>query len=222
MARRTCGYHVGNGIWNKERVTMTEKHLGGHFNTTHIDAGALNWAHNVLDCRSMIDIGCGPGGQVAEAIKCGFERVVGVDGDKAAIDYAIKHHATPKTGYICHDFSKDLALYPGLFDLMWCVEFLEHVYEAWLPNVFQVVKAADPVVIIATAASEQQAGGVHHVNCRRMSYWTGMFVKCGYEYSGYLTKQMREHSTMKREFLVQTGMVFVSKKATHIKTTEEG
>jgi hypothetical protein len=56
------------------------KHLGGHANTTHIDKGSLKWIINNFDVKSMIDIGCGPGGQL-EIAKSLNIHCVGVDGD---------------------------------------------------------------------------------------------------------------------------------------------
>jgi ribosomal protein L11 methylase PrmA len=56
------------------------KHLGGHKGRTHIDKGILQFAKEVLDCKSVVDIGCGPGGQVYEALNLGMN-AMGVDGD---------------------------------------------------------------------------------------------------------------------------------------------
>ena len=47
------------------------KHLGGHGNVTHIDTGLIEFARDELGCKSILDIGCGPGGIVYEAIRLG-------------------------------------------------------------------------------------------------------------------------------------------------------
>jgi len=189
---------------------MSEKHLGGNFGVTHTDTGALAWAKEAYGATSMLDVGCGVGGQVKEAVNNGYVRATGIDGDQASIATALQKNATPKTGYICHDFCKDPKMYPGQFDLIWCVEFLEHIYEGYLPCVFQVMESAQPKVIICTAAAPNQIGGVHHVNCRPKDYWTACFMAhLSFKYDQAATDAMKSRSTMKREFIRNTGMVFV-------------
>ena len=58
---------------------MLEEHLGGHQGKTHTDEGTLNWAIHYLDVKSMLDIGCGPGGMVELANSMGVD-AFGVDG----------------------------------------------------------------------------------------------------------------------------------------------
>ena len=50
-------------------------HLGGHKGRTHIDVGLLKFARDKLKVKSMLDLGCGPGGQVYEAQKIRFNCV---------------------------------------------------------------------------------------------------------------------------------------------------
>jgi len=40
------------------------KHLGGHQNKTHLDVGTLEFFKSTFNIKSMLDIGCGPGGMV--------------------------------------------------------------------------------------------------------------------------------------------------------------
>lgn len=40
------------------------EHLGGHKNRTHLDEGSLDHCIKILQVKSMLDIGCGPGGMV--------------------------------------------------------------------------------------------------------------------------------------------------------------
>ena len=101
------------------------KHLGGHGNVTHIDIGLLSFAINQLKCKSMLDIGCGPGGmkQVANSMNIDW---YGVDGDTTVIE---------NTDYsLVHDFTLGEATLDKTFDLIWCTEFLEHVEEKYVPN----------------------------------------------------------------------------------------
>jgi hypothetical protein len=59
-------------------------HLGGHKNRTHTDEGVLRFARDELGVKSMLDIGCGPGGQVYKAIEMGID-ARGIDGDHTLV-----------------------------------------------------------------------------------------------------------------------------------------
>ena len=56
------------------------EHLGGHKNRTHLDEGSLDHCIETLQVKSMLDIGCGPGGMVALARSKGL-KAYGIDGD---------------------------------------------------------------------------------------------------------------------------------------------
>lgn len=43
---------------------VNDPHLGGHGFKTHLDHGLLNFFKNEFNCKSLLDIGCGPGGMV--------------------------------------------------------------------------------------------------------------------------------------------------------------
>ena len=57
-----------------------KSHLGGHLNKTHTDEAIINFIKYEYDIKSMIDIGCGPGGM---SIVCKESNIdwFGVDGD---------------------------------------------------------------------------------------------------------------------------------------------
>ena len=89
---------------------MLEKHLGGHQGKTHIDAGTLDWAIKNLKVKSLLDIGCGPGGMVELANNLGLD-AVGIDGD-----YTLDRYDSSK--FIIHDFTKGPAPISKRFDLV--------------------------------------------------------------------------------------------------------
>jgi len=188
---------------------MTEAHLGGHFGVTHTDPGSLLWAKKQYGVDSMLDIGCSVGGQVITAVKeGGYARAVGVDGDREILQQAMKKNCNGQTGYICHDFCNDVEIYPGQFDLVWCVEVLEHIYDRYLQNVLNLIETTDCKLVICTAAAPDQPGGYHHVNCRPQSYWIDKFASIYMKLDEEATENMKKASTMKRDFLRNTGMVF--------------
>ena len=82
---------------------------------------ALKERLNIGKNFSFLDIGCGPGGmvQLAEQHKL---KALGIDGD-----HTVTRH--DPTSFLIHDFTTGPAPITGLYDIGWCVEFVEHVYE---------------------------------------------------------------------------------------------
>ena len=109
-----------------------EAHLGGHQGKTHTDEGTLRWAISKLGIKSMLDIGCGPGGMVELANKMGVD-AHGLDGD-----YTLQRYDNTK--FTIHDFTNGPALISNKYDLAWSVEFVEHVYEKYIPNYVQAMQ----------------------------------------------------------------------------------
>jgi len=167
-------------------VSKTPAHLGGHANITHTDIGALMWCRDKFGIQSMLDIGCGPGGQVKIAICLGM-KAIGIDGDPSINAINV----------ICHDFTKgrarDLA---GDMELIWCVEFLEHLEELYLHRFFETIRRAEYAVITAAPPGKR---GFHHVNCRPWEYWLERFAAYGWAENEALTRELRAHSTMLKE-----------------------
>ena len=145
---------------------------------------------------SMIDIGCGPMGQMREAKKLGFD-VLGIDGDPSLPDSDL---------LIRHDFTKGAPELPANeFGLAWSCEFVEHVEEQYVDNFIDVFKKAHLVVM---TAAPPESKGHHHVNCRNQDYWIDKMESMGFSYGETLTEELKKASTMKREFFKNTGMAF--------------
>ena len=53
-----------------------------HKNRTNLDNSVLSFLIETFAIKSMVDVGCGPGGQVIEAHKMGIE-AIGIDGDES-------------------------------------------------------------------------------------------------------------------------------------------
>ena len=77
---------------------MLEEHLGGHAGYTHLDEGALDFVKDILKVKSMLDIGCGPGGMVQLANEKKIN-AIGIDGD-----YTLDRYDDSK--FIIHDYTK--------------------------------------------------------------------------------------------------------------------
>lgn len=169
----------------------TPPHLGGHSGITHTDRGALKWAKERLNISSVLDVGCGVGGQVLAARELGL-RAFGIDGDPAVWNSDIM---------ILHDFTTG-KLEGANYELIWCVEMLEHVEVQYVSNVIDTFHfGGEPPhakYAIVTAAPKGKKG-FHHVNCQDWEWWKSTFAAHGWIEDEGLTQELRYCSTMLEE-----------------------
>jgi hypothetical protein len=170
-------------------------HLGGHEDITQLDEGALDYLIERYGAKTMVDVGCGPGGMLQYARLRGLV-AVGVDGDATV--------ARDVPGVVEHDYTTG-PLDLGAFDLAWSVEFVEHVDEAHVDNFMTTFRGCATVFI--TAARPGQPG-YHHVNCQAAEYWVERFRRQGFVLDDEGTDGVRAASTMWSRFTENTGMVF--------------
>ena len=186
-------------------------HLGGHNNITHLDPGALEWAINSFGIGSFLDIGCGPGGMVELAESYGLESM-GIDGD-----FSVQRSDNKK--FIIHDFTQGPVRFNKTFDLGWSVEFVEHVYERYIPNYVQSFLKCK--YLIMTYAPPGWPGH-HHVNCKEESYWIHQLQKWGFRHDRKQSKRLRSSSNMyfikgkkkksRSYFVEERGMFFINER----------
>lgn len=188
---------------------MLPDHLGGHMNKTHVDMGALSYLKNTFDVKSMLDVGCGPGGMVYAAKSLGIY-AIGIDGDYTLPQFNNTNDLESLL-FILHDYTKGTTktLNSVVCDLVWSVEFLEHIEERFLNNVMPTFQLGK--VVVVTAAPPGWAGH-HHVNCQDQEYWIEKFKDYGLAYSRGTTAAVCDMSTMVKPFLKQNGMVFFNER----------
>ena len=172
-------------------------YIGGHGGVTHSDEAALAFLKKQFSVKSMIDVGCGTGGQVDAARKKGIESF-GVDGDSS-----LKFN---EPWFFIHDFAKGKFPCKRRFDLVWSVEFLEHVEEKYQPFYMSLFQRAN---VVACTAAPHGRSGYHHVNCRDLPYWIKTFKKYGFAFDAKNTERLKEISSMRGDFIRQRGMLFV-------------
>jgi len=181
---------------------MLEEHLGGHNGLTHLDEGALKWLKDHFNAQTYLDVGCGPGGMVQLAEQIGLE-ALGIDGDHTLARY-------DESKFLIHDFTTGPLDHLGKkYDIGWSVEFVEHVYQEYIPNYITSFQACKVFVMTYAPVG---ATGYHHVNCNTEEYWIETMSKYGFRYNPSLTVELRNHSTMgkkrKHQFLKRTGLLF--------------
>ena len=174
-------------------------HLGGHENETHLDEGAVDYLIKTFDIKSVLDIGCGPGGMV-ELFDSKKLCVIGIDGDD-------KVERTEKASKLItiHDFAKGSFIPKTTFDLGWSVEFVEHVDVEFMPNFIETFKHCKYVAM--THALPGQPGH-HHVNCKPFEYWLGVMEYNNFSLLVDGTNDMRQASTMRERYIRQQGYLF--------------
>lgn len=174
------------------------KYLGGAGGVMHMDDGALRYLVDRFCPRTGIDLGCGLGGMARQMSGCGIQ-TLGIDGDwTVPMDAPLL--------WIIHDYTTG-PLRLGPVDRCWCVEFLEHIAERHLPNVFATLESCG-VVFCTHAVPDDRPPIPYHVNVRPEDYWIAAFENRGFASDADATKAVRRASTMGRDFVRDTGKVF--------------
>jgi len=188
-----------SGIRNKRIQHSPEgaPHLGGHNWRTHTDTFVLDH-YKVKGCRSFLDIGCGVGGMVYNALDRDYD-AYGIDGD-------FRLEREKPDSFILQDFTKGPATIDRKsFDLGWSCEFVEHVEQQYVDNYMQAFALCKSVVMTYAPVGKL---GHHHVNCNTEDYWIDMFADYGLHYNAEQTKFIRANSNMKQNFLRDYGLCF--------------
>lgn len=184
---------------------MTEilaPHLGGHMNKTHVDIGALEWLIS-NGAKSFLDIGCGPGGMVELATEKGLT-ALGIDGDHTITRFNIE-------SFIIHDYTTGPVIVEDKYDVVWSVEFLEHVEEEYMPNYMKTFQCAKSAVVTYAPPGWN---GHHHVNLQEEDYWVAKFEEYGFILNESKTKELRANSTLnlgkkgRKAFVKNRGLFF--------------
>lgn len=174
-------------------------------NTTHIDEGAIKWLHSIYPSGfKFLDIGCGPMGMVEACQSRGFNSW-GLDGD---ITLLSNDSLQFKNRLVITDLCKTAFEFPIDFEVIWSIEVVEHIPEEHIWNWLGTVRMnlAPGGLLIMTHATGENSGS--HINCQPASYWKEYLESEGFVYRDNLTKELIRHSTMERDFIRETGMVF--------------
>ena len=180
---------------------IIEGHLGGC--SIGGDGGTyypIMWKNIVdrYDVKTVLDIGCGRGyaSKYFQSIGCD---ILGVDGSTKAEEMSlISEH------FLLNDYEGGPALsrskieYDGkaikdfVFDLCWCCEFVEHVWEEYAPNFIEDFKKCK---YVAMTFAEPGQGGHHHVNEQPEEYWVTKLEASGFEYLVEETEEFRRFAS---------------------------
>lgn len=128
----------------------------------------------VPEATSVVDVGCGAGGWLAEYERRGVEDIFGIDGF-LPVD---THLQIPKEKTELVDLSQPYEM-PRRFDIAQSLEVAEHIRASSADQFVKLLADASDFVVFGAAAPNQ--GGTAHINENWLSYWCTRFAERGYE-----------------------------------------
>ena len=179
-------------------VWKTPPYGDGNCGITHVDKGSLHWLAG-KGCKSLLDVGCGTGGQVEAALDLGW----------SAFGTEVDHRVMMgQRNVALIDCGLNPVIFHEPFDVVWSVEVAEHVPPELESNYLTTLVDNCRLWLVFTA---NQVPMPLHVNCKPTEYWIEAIQDLGLAYAPLQMKELLKHSTMVREFLRDTGMLFVRK-----------
>ena len=176
---------------------FTPPYADGSLGITHTDEGAIKWLSK-KDCNTFLDVGCSTGGQVALAIKNGW-KAFGLEVDPRVIN--------GQANVALINCCVNPVIFHHPFDVVWSVEVAEHIPAMYEYKYLTTLVENCGKYLILTASQKEENMPLH-VNCKPLDYWIEKIESMGMKYNGKLYKDLLKNSTMKREFLKETGMMF--------------
>lgn len=169
---------------NKERATFSKQNYDAYSAEVEFLAPCVAGAIvEVLDPRSVVDLGAGLGIYLRELAALGVE-VKGYEFSPDAIEFS---EAAP--GVVeYHDLTETLAV-SRRYDLALCCQVAEHIDGEFAEHVVRLVTDLSDVVY--WSAARPGAGGQHHVNEQWPPYWHEKFERRGYRQDEGLAERIR-------------------------------
>jgi SAM-dependent methyltransferase len=127
----------------------------------------------LVDVKSVIDVGCGPGEWLSTFRQHGVTDIVGYDGEW--VDKSTLHF--PRELFVTADLKKPIQL-SRKFDLAISLEVAEHLPESVAKQFVASIAASAPAVLFSAAIPLQ--GGAYHINEQWPAYWSALFGEHGF------------------------------------------
>lgn len=159
----------------------------------------------MLQPRSVVDVGCGTGIWLAAFAECRITDTLGLDGDY--IDPAGLH--IPREFFRPTDLSQPFTVDRD-YDLAICLEVAEHIPESQADALIDSLAVAAPAIFFSAAIPGQ--GGMGHVNEQWPSYWQERFRQRGYVAFDSVRRRVWNDSTV-LYWYAQNSLLFVRESA---------
>jgi SAM-dependent methyltransferase len=157
---------------------------------------------DLIQPRSVIDVGCGVGAWLSVFKGCGVGEIRGIDGDY--IDR--KALLIPQKQFRSVDLTKPFQL-DEQFDLVVSLEVAEHLPRESAEAFISSLVRLGPVILFSAAVPFQ--GGNHHVNEQWPEYWADLFQKKGYRVIDCI-RQKIWHNNNVQFYYAQNILLFAS------------
>jgi len=142
---------------------------------------------NVIDPKSVIEVGCGRGAWLKAFQENGIDLIRGIDGPWMDQSRLLIDKADFRIADLSQRFGID-----GQYDLAVCLEVVEHLpAKAGQFLILQLTRTA-PLVLFSAAIPGQ--GGVGHVNEQWPDYWKCVFSEFGFRRLDPIRRQVMQDS----------------------------
>lgn len=145
---------------------------------------------NLINPKSIIDIGCGVGTWLSVFKKMGVEDILGVDGEWVNR----RMLKIPDNCFLTHDMTQPLQL-SRKFELVMSLEVAEHLPKEYAELFIDSLTRLAPVVLFSAAIPFQ--GGANHVNEQWPDYWAALFKAKEYEVIDCIRKHIWDNDKIK-------------------------
>ncbi len=123
--------------------------------------------------KSVVDLGCGVGTWLTEALRLGASCAVGIEGPWVAAEDLVDD----RIKLVSQDLVEPIAISGG-YDLAISLEVAEHLPSERAVSLIEDLCGLSDWILFSAAVPGQ--GGVNHVNEQWQSYWIELFAACGY------------------------------------------
>jgi len=138
---------------------------------------------DLINPKSVIDVGCGVGIWLAEFQKSGIDEFIGVDGEYIDPSSLV----IPETKFRAVDLNKPFQL-ERRFDLVVCLEVAEHLPEDNAEQFMDSLTKLGNCILFSAAIPFQ--GGEDHLNEQWPEYWASLFSKKNYILIDYFRERI--------------------------------
>jgi hypothetical protein len=160
------------------------------------------WTYMVkfLNVRSVIDVVCGRGWSTKWFVDHNVDALC-VEGSHDAVSQSL----LPPEKIVEHDFARGPWWPSKTYDVVWSIEFVEHVSRQFIAHYLPIFRRAAIIMI-----THSVWGGWHHVEVHEQYWWIVRMELAGFLYSDELTEKMKAQVTSGAEHLIHRLLVFLN------------